>query len=87
MADPLCKTCNDTRYRLGSAIVAPWNRCPDCTREALFAKIAWFQARLDLLLHEQGRMRRAERTLLCDIIANGALLPDPDGKRYGDPHV
>jgi hypothetical protein len=32
-------------------------------------------------------MRDPERTLVCDILANGTLLPDPNGERYGfDPH-
>jgi hypothetical protein len=28
-------------------------------------------------------MRDPERTIVYDIIANGAMLPDPEGKRYG----
>lgn len=28
-------------------------------------------------------MRDPERTLVCDILANAALLPDPKGLRYG----
>jgi len=43
----------------------------------------WYQHRVDMLQCEQHRMRDPERTLVCDIIANGTLLPDPDGKRYG----
>ena len=46
-------------------------------------KARWAMRRLELLLAEQRRFRDPERTILCDIIANGALLPDPDGKRYG----
>jgi len=38
--------------------------------------------KLDLLQKNQKYMRDPERTLVCDIIANGQLLPDPEGKRY-----
>jgi predicted nuclease with TOPRIM domain len=39
--------------------------------------------RCNLLAKNQHRMRDPERTLVCDVLANGQLLPDPDGKRYG----
>jgi uncharacterized protein YjbI with pentapeptide repeats len=39
--------------------------------------------RLHRLQQENARFREPERTILCDILANGTLLPDPDGKRYG----
>jgi len=42
-----------------------------------------YDRKLRLLTKEQHRMRDPERTLLCDIIANGQLLPDPNGSRYG----
>jgi hypothetical protein len=42
-----------------------------------------YDRKLRLLTKEQHRMRDPERTLLCDIIANGQLLPDPSGSRYG----
>lgn len=42
-----------------------------------------YERKLNMLTAEQTRMRDLERTLLCDIIANGQLLPDPDGSRYG----
>lgn len=35
------------------------------------------------LQQENHRFREPERTILCDILANGTLLPDPDGRRYG----
>jgi hypothetical protein len=38
---------------------------------------------LQQLQQENHRFREPERTMLCDILANGALLPDPEGKRYG----
>jgi len=65
-------------------------------QDALAAEIAahtktaqsliWYKQRLEMLQREQKRLRDPERTLICDIIANGALLPDPDGKRYGTPN-
>jgi hypothetical protein len=39
--------------------------------------------RLHRLQQENSRFREPERTILCDLLANGTLLPDPDGKRYG----
>jgi hypothetical protein len=39
--------------------------------------------RLHRLQQENAQFREPERTLLCDLLANGTLLPDPDGKRYG----
>jgi hypothetical protein len=39
--------------------------------------------RLHRLQQENARFREPERTILCDLLANGTLLPDPDGKRYG----
>jgi hypothetical protein len=44
----------------------------------------FYQRRCNMLQAEQRRMRDPERTLVCDILANGQLLPDPHGKRYGD---
>lgn len=41
--------------------------------------------RLHRLQQENARFREPERTILCDILANGTLLSDPDGKRYGVP--
>jgi hypothetical protein len=43
----------------------------------------WYQRRVDLLLKNQNMFRDPERTILCDVCANGQLLPDPEGKRYG----
>lgn len=43
--------------------------------------------RLHRLQQENARFREPERTILCDLLANGTLLPDPDGKRYGVPPV
>lgn len=43
----------------------------------------WYLRRIQLLEREQYRMRDPERTIVCDIIANGQLLPDPNNTRYG----
>lgn len=45
----------------------------------------WYRHRMDMLARLQKRMRDPERQLVCDILANGQLLPDPKGKRYGFP--
>lgn len=39
--------------------------------------------RLYRLQQENHRFREPERTILCDLLANGELLPDPSGTRYG----
>lgn len=41
------------------------------------------EIRLFMLQSEQRWMREPERTIVCDILANGQLLPDEKGKRYG----
>lgn len=46
-------------------------------------RLAWYRARADVLQAVQARMRDPERTMVCDVLANGCLLPDPDGVRYG----
>lgn len=43
----------------------------------------WNRRRVEMLSRLQKHMRYPERTLVCDILANGQLLPDPEGKRYG----
>ncbi len=43
----------------------------------------WNRRRVEMLSMLQKHMRDPERTLVCDIIANGQLLPDPNGNRYG----
>ncbi len=43
------------------------------------------KAKLALLGDVQRHMRDPERTLVCDILANGSLLRDEDGTRYGFP--
>ena len=49
------------------------------------SKREWYQNRIRLLSMVQSHMRDPERELVCDILANGQLLPDPDGGRYGFP--
>jgi hypothetical protein len=41
----------------------------------------WYKGRVDLLQANQSRMRDPERTIVCDILANGFLL-EPSGGRY-----
>ena len=43
----------------------------------------FYRRRCELLQAHQASMRDPERTLVCDILANGQLLPDPAGQRYG----
>lgn len=49
----------------------------------LESSLDWYKRRVELLAKEQVRMRDPERILLCDILANCQLLPDPKGERYG----
>jgi hypothetical protein len=46
----------------------------------------WIE-RCQQLQRENRRFREPERTILFDILANGTLLPDPEGKRYGLPQA
>lgn len=71
-------------------------QCADAARApllaanaALNARIAelersrdFYKRRCDLLQQWQARMRDPERTLVCDVLANGQVLPDPNGTRY-----
>lgn len=52
------------------------NACADCER--LRARVAGLEAKLALLQQQQHDrpFREPERTIVCDIIANGCLLPD-----------
>jgi len=42
----------------------------------------FYKSRIEKLQAVQHKMRDPERTLVCDIIANNALLPDLNGLRY-----
>lgn len=51
--------------------------------ERLNDSIKFRDVRINLLQKTQSKMREPERTILCDIIANGCLLTGPDAdKRY-----
>jgi hypothetical protein len=43
----------------------------------------FYRRRCELLQQWQAKMRDPERTIVCDILANGQMLPDPNGTRYG----
>lgn len=43
----------------------------------------WYRSRVRLLEKSKAMFREPELTIICDIMANGQLLPDPDGTRYG----
>lgn len=49
----------------------------------LYDERQFYIRRFDKLQKEQQRMREPERTMICDILANGSLLYDPSGMRYG----
>lgn len=70
----------------GEAIAAPQQEVQavddlakelDTVREAL----QWYMRRYDHLQRVRHRMRDPERTMVCDILANGSLLV-PEGQRY-----
>jgi hypothetical protein len=54
---------------------------------AILARLSFGMDRCHRLQAENHRFREPERTILCDILANGTLLPDPNGTRYGRPAV
>jgi hypothetical protein len=51
------------------------------------ARCSFGLERCQRLQQENRRFREPERTILCDILANGTLLPDPSGTRYARPDV
>ena len=51
--------------------------------EILQGSLNFYEQRCKLLQQVQKYMRDPERTVVCDILANNGLLPDPEGKRYG----
>lgn len=51
------------------------------------ARCSFGLERCQRLQQENHRFREPERTILCDILANGTLLPDPNGTRYARPDV
>ena len=51
--------------------------------EAAESSVAWHQRRWMALQMHQKKMREPERTMVCDIIANGELMhPTVAGDRY-----
>lgn len=51
-----------------------WNR--------LESSLMWYKTRVELLEASKLMFREPERTILIDVLANGQLLPDPNGIRY-----
>ena len=51
--------------------------------EAAESSVAWHQRRWMALQMHQTKMREPERTIVCDILANGELMhPTVAGNRY-----
>lgn len=59
-----------------------WNRLEQ-ERNRLEQERDWYRSRVRLLEKSKAMFREPELTIICDIMANGQLLPDPDGTRYG----
>lgn len=53
----------------------------------LCEKNDFYKTRCELLQKVQKYMRDPERQIVCDILANNSLLPDPSGVRYGQDLV
>ena len=52
-------------------------------RDDLRESEKWYRRRCDLLQEQQSKMRDPERTIVCDILANGELMhPTVSGDRY-----
>ena len=51
--------------------------------ERLENSLRFYRSRCELLQKVQIHMRDPERTIVCDILANNSLLPDPKRTRYG----
>lgn len=51
--------------------------------EKLEHSLSFYKSRCELLQKIQKYMRDPEQTIVCDILANNSLLPDPEGTRYG----
>lgn len=45
--------------------------------------LQFYKNRCELIEKVQKYMRDPERQIVCDILANNNLLPDPSGARYG----
>lgn len=64
-----------------------WVECYSSVEEARqqieYEDDDFYKPRLELLQKVQKYMRDPERQIVCDILANNSLLPDPSGVRYG----
>ena len=55
-------------------------------RDEVLESKKWYQRRCELMQEQQSKMRDPERTIVCDILANGVLLhADFAGDRYTIP--
>lgn len=57
----------------------------ECSYAGALDTLNFYRKRCELLQQVQARMRDPERTLVCDILANGQLLGSVDGPRYSPP--
>lgn len=68
-----------------ACVGGPCAECPEGEREKEIADLRtsrdFYKRRADALQQAQSQMRDPERTMVCDILANGALLV-PAGGRY-----
>ena len=56
--------------------------------EAAESSVAWHQRRFMALQMHQKKMREPERTMVCDILANGELMhPTVAGDRYATKYA
>lgn len=65
------------------AALAESNDTDDVAKKLAVAEQSrdWYKRRTEALQQSQTRMRDPERTMVCDILANGRLL-EPPGNRY-----
>jgi len=75
------------RKYLQATLSAAAPAVPDAAKELkdMTQSRNFYRQRIDLLVQWQSKMRDPERTIVCDIVANGQTLPDHDGSRYGAP--
>lgn len=77
-----CRDCQfEDKYRVMEAIDAAVDKIERL--EAAESSVAWHQRRWMALQMNQKKMREPERTIVCDILANGKLMhPTVAGNRY-----
>jgi hypothetical protein len=68
------------RFDQTQRLIAERNKLADALHKAR-SSVQWRDGRLNQLQIAQLRMRDPERTMVCDILANGTLL-EPEGSRY-----